>query len=71
MLILQRFIMVLSDHMVTCGNAGTDYNTPWFKNTIERLQQMFLVVSAVAFVELYGLQILRCKTRGLDIDMSS
>lgn len=43
LVIFQRFIMVLSDHMVRSSNSGKDFNTPWFKNTIERLQQMFLM----------------------------
>ena len=43
---LQRFIMVLSDHLASCESNGIDYSTPWYKWCIERLQQIFLIVSS-------------------------
>ncbi|KAG2466614.1 NCBP1 protein, partial [Polypterus senegalus] len=39
----QRFIMILTEHLVRCETAGVDFNTPWYKNCIERLQQIFLM----------------------------
>jgi len=38
--------MVLSDHLASCESNGIDYNTPWYKWCIERLQQIFLIVSS-------------------------
>ncbi|XP_043916275.1 nuclear cap-binding protein subunit 1 [Protopterus annectens] len=42
LVIFQRFIMILTEHLVRCETAGTDFNTPWYKNCTERLQQIFL-----------------------------
>ena len=41
---LQRFIMILTEHLVRCETDGTSVLTPWYKNCIERLQQIFLQV---------------------------
>uniref|UniRef100_A0A8C4TKU5 Nuclear cap binding protein subunit 1 n=1 Tax=Erpetoichthys calabaricus TaxID=27687 RepID=A0A8C4TKU5_ERPCA len=43
LVIFQRFIMILTEHLVRCETAGVDSNTPWYKNCIERLQQIFLM----------------------------
>ena len=43
----QRFIMILTEHLARCEADGQDYNTPWYKWVIERLQQVFLMVSGV------------------------
>ncbi|CAC5396916.1 NCBP1 [Mytilus coruscus] len=43
LIIFQRFIMVLSDHLANCESNGIDYSTPWYKWCIERLQQIFLL----------------------------
>lgn len=40
----QRFIMILTEHLVRCETEGTSVLTPWYKNCIERLQQIFLQV---------------------------
>lgn len=40
----QRFIMILTDHLAKCEGNSIDYNTPWYKWVIERLQQIFLLV---------------------------
>ncbi len=40
----QRFIMLLTEHLVRCETSGVDSNTTWYKNCIERLQQIFLMV---------------------------
>lgn len=45
LIIFQRFIMILSEHLVKCDTDGIDYNTHWYKWTIGRLQQVFLSVS--------------------------
>lgn len=45
LIIFQRFIMILSEHLVKCDTDGRDYNTDWYRWTIGRLQQVFLVVS--------------------------
>uniref|UniRef100_A0A8D0GN20 Nuclear cap-binding protein subunit 1 n=1 Tax=Sphenodon punctatus TaxID=8508 RepID=A0A8D0GN20_SPHPU len=42
LVIFQRFIMILTEHLVRCETGGTDVLTPWYKNCIERLQQIFL-----------------------------
>ncbi len=41
---LQRFIMLLTEHLVRCETGSVDISTPWYKNCIERLQQIFLMV---------------------------
>jgi nuclear cap-binding protein subunit 1 len=43
LIIFQRFIMILSEHLVKCDTDGRDYNTDWYRWTIGRLQQVFLV----------------------------
>lgn len=47
LIIFQRFIMILSEHLVRCDTDGRDYNTHWYKWTIGRLQQVFLAVSMI------------------------
>lgn len=42
LIVFQRFIMILSEHLVRCDTDGRDYNTHWYKWTIGRLQQVFL-----------------------------
>ncbi|XP_077870446.1 nuclear cap-binding protein subunit 1 [Saccoglossus kowalevskii] len=39
---LQRFIIILSEHLVKCENEGKDCDTPWYKQVKGRLQQIFL-----------------------------
>lgn len=41
----QRFIMLLTEHLVRCETGSVDISTPWYKNCIERLQQIFLMVN--------------------------
>lgn len=43
LIIFQRFIMILSEHLVRCDTDGVDYNTHWYRWTIGRLQQVFLL----------------------------
>ncbi|KAG8004283.1 Nuclear cap-binding protein subunit 1, partial [Nibea albiflora] len=45
LVIFQRFIMLLTEHLVRCETGSVDISTPWYKNCIERLQQIFLMVN--------------------------
>jgi len=45
LIIFQRFIMILSEHLVRCDTDNKDFNTFWYKWTVGRLQQVFLTVS--------------------------
>lgn len=49
LIVFQRFIMILSEHLVRCDTDGQDYNTDWYRWTIGRLQQVFLMVSFANF----------------------
>ncbi len=50
----QRFIMLLTEHLVRCETSAVDINTSWYKNCIERLQQIFLMVVLIhMFAGLY------------------
>ncbi|XP_068181043.1 nuclear cap-binding protein subunit 1 [Antennarius striatus] len=42
LVIFQRFIMLLTEHLVRCETSSLDFRTPWYKNCTERLQQVFL-----------------------------
>ncbi|ESO92366.1 hypothetical protein LOTGIDRAFT_190753 [Lottia gigantea] len=42
LIIFQRFIILLTEHLARCESEGIDYNTAWYKWVIERLQQVFL-----------------------------
>ncbi|XP_068278097.1 nuclear cap-binding protein subunit 1-like isoform X3 [Nyctibius grandis] len=42
LVIFQRFIMLLTEHLVRCETGGIDVFTSWYKSCIERLQQIFL-----------------------------
>lgn len=43
LIIFQRFIMILTEHIVSCENRGAPFHTPWFNYSIQRLQQIFVV----------------------------
>lgn len=43
LIIFQRFIIILTEHLARCESEGRDYNTPWYKWVIERLQHVFLM----------------------------
>ncbi|XP_013882779.1 nuclear cap-binding protein subunit 1 [Austrofundulus limnaeus] len=43
LVIFQRFIMLLTEHLVRCETGSVDISIPWYKNCIERLQQVFLM----------------------------
>merc|ERR1711911_131067 len=42
LIIFQRFIMILSEHVVRCDTDGKDFNTFWYQWTVGRLQQVFM-----------------------------
>nr|CAG4638339.1 EOG090X03JL [Cyclestheria hislopi] len=42
LIIFQRFIMILSEHVVRCDTDGKDFNTFWYQWTVDRLQQVFM-----------------------------
>uniref|UniRef100_A0A182JWI5 MIF4G-like type 2 domain-containing protein n=1 Tax=Anopheles christyi TaxID=43041 RepID=A0A182JWI5_9DIPT len=43
LIIFQRFIMILSEHLVKCDTDGRDYDTDWYRWTVGRLQQVFMM----------------------------
>merc|ERR1719427_2255069 len=43
LLIFQRFIMILSEHLVRCDTDAVDFKTPWFYWTVGRLHQIFML----------------------------
>lgn len=49
LIVFQRFIMVLTEHLASCESRGVDFMTPWFKWVLERLQNVFLEHSGTVF----------------------
>lgn len=47
LIVFQRFIMILSEHLVRCDTDGHDFDTDWYRWTVGRLQQVFLMVSLI------------------------
>lgn len=43
LIIFQRFIIILTEHLARCEAEEQDYNTYWYKWVIQRLQQVFLM----------------------------
>lgn len=43
LIIFQRFIIILTEHLVKCEASGNDYNTPWYRWCTGRLLEVFLV----------------------------
>ncbi|KAG1704386.1 Nuclear cap-binding protein subunit 1 [Nymphon striatum] len=43
LIVFQRFIMILSEHMVKCDTEGRNFETFWYKWTIGRLQEVFML----------------------------
>jgi len=41
LIVFQRFIMILSEHITRCDTDGKSFITSWFRWTIGRLQQVF------------------------------
>lgn len=44
--VLQRFIIMLSNHIANSETHGQEVNTLWFKWALDRLRQVFLQVSS-------------------------
>jgi len=44
----KRFVTILSEHVTHCEVNRVDMKTPWFKWVIERLQQVFFLVSLLS-----------------------
>lgn len=53
LIVFQRFIMILSEHLVRCDTDGQDFDTDWYRWTIGRLQQVFLLVSAIESISIF------------------
>lgn len=47
LIVFQRFIMILSEHLVRCDTDGQDFDNDWYRWTIGRLQQVFLMVCTI------------------------
>lgn len=43
LIIFQRFIMILSEHLVRCDTDGADFKSPWYHWTVGRLTQIFML----------------------------
>ncbi|CAH0757994.1 unnamed protein product [Diatraea saccharalis] len=43
LIVFQRFIMILSEHLVRCDTDARDPDTHWYRSTVGRLRQVFLV----------------------------
>ena len=43
LIIFQRFIMILSEHLVRCDTDGRDFNNHWYRWTMGRLHQVFML----------------------------
>lgn len=50
LIVFQRFIMILSEHLVRSDTDGRDPDTDWYRWTIGRLQQVFLMVSQTTII---------------------
>lgn len=44
LIVFQRFIMILSEHIARCDTDGKTFDTAWYRWTIGRLQQVFMQV---------------------------
>ena len=53
LIVFQRFIMILSEHLVRCDTDARDPDTHWYRSTVGRLRQVFLIVSIVPMGLLY------------------
>ncbi|CAG7717877.1 unnamed protein product [Allacma fusca] len=42
LIVFQRFIMILSEHIALCDTDGINFNNTWYRWTIGRLQQVFM-----------------------------
>lgn len=51
LIVFQRFIMILSEHLVRSDTDGRDPDTDWYRWTIGRLQQVFLMVRVYSSIK--------------------
>ncbi|KAH3741507.1 nuclear cap-binding protein subunit 1-like [Dreissena polymorpha] len=56
LIIFQRFIIILTDHLARCESESVDYQTPWYKWVIERLQEVFLAHHNLVFQYIHTLE---------------
>lgn len=47
LVICQRMIAVLTDHLSTCDQEGVDYETTWFLSTLDNFRQLLVQVRRV------------------------
>lgn len=52
LIVFQRFIMILSEHLLRSDTDGRDPDTDWYRWTIGRLQQVFLMVGGSIYLSL-------------------
>lgn len=52
LIVFQRFIMILSEHLLRSDTDGRDPDTDWYRWTIGRLQQVFLMVGRSVYLTL-------------------
>lgn len=43
LIIFQRFIILLTEHIISCESKGTSFQTNWFIHSIHRLEQIFIL----------------------------
>jgi len=43
LIIFQRFIMILSEHLVRCDTDAVDFKSAWYQWTVGRLHQIFMI----------------------------
>lgn len=44
LVICQRMILVLTDHLSNCDQEGVDYETTWFLSTLDNFRQLLVKV---------------------------
>ena len=47
LVICQRMILVLTDHLSNCDQEGVDYETTWFLSTLDNFRQLLVKVRTV------------------------
>ncbi|CAH3163167.1 unnamed protein product [Porites lobata] len=58
LIVFQRFIMILTEHIVRSEQQQLDVNTPWFKYTTERLREVLITNLEKVFQYLSSLETL-------------
>lgn len=44
LILCQKFISVLGDHLARCDQQGCDYESPWFQATLDNCRQLLIKV---------------------------